>query len=88
MTGLEKMKAKAGAGEVSSSARAMSLQDIRRLHGLCFNVDPTVAEQRWGIVRYVCVHSCSCRDPSERILVLYYRQHTCLHGYYYFVLMK
>ncbi|KAJ7920135.1 hypothetical protein B0H13DRAFT_1867911 [Mycena leptocephala] len=50
MTGLEKMKAKAG--EVSVSARALSLSDMHNLYDLCFRPNATPAEMRWGIVRY------------------------------------
>jgi hypothetical protein len=51
MMGLEKTKAKAG--EISSSARALSLQDMHRLYDQCFKASATVEEVRWGIVRYV-----------------------------------
>ena len=51
MIGLEKTKAKAG--EISSSARALSAADIRRLHDHCFREGLTMAELRQGIVRYV-----------------------------------
>ncbi|KAJ7066766.1 hypothetical protein B0H15DRAFT_764970, partial [Mycena belliarum] len=50
MTGLEKTKAKAG--EVSTSARALSLQDMHRLYDHCFRPEATPAEIRWGIVRF------------------------------------
>ncbi|KAF7965122.1 hypothetical protein HWV62_45545 [Athelia sp. TMB] len=50
MVGLEKTKAKAG--EVSASARALSDEDMRRLHDLCFNPNQTAAEKRKGVVRY------------------------------------
>jgi hypothetical protein len=50
MVGLEKMKAKAG--EVSSSARALSLDDMHRLYNHCTNKSLSVAAMRWGIVRY------------------------------------
>ncbi|KAJ7171864.1 hypothetical protein C8R43DRAFT_1146423 [Mycena crocata] len=50
MTGLEKTKAKAG--EVSVSARALSLSDMHNLYDLCFRPNATSAEIRWGIVRY------------------------------------
>ena len=52
MIGLEKTKAKAG--EVSQSARALSLEDMHRLHDLCLNPDASIADQRAGIIRYVC----------------------------------
>jgi hypothetical protein len=51
MTGLEKTKAKAG--EVSVSARALSLSDMHNLYDLCFRPNASPAEMRWGIVRYV-----------------------------------
>lgn len=54
MTGLEKTKAKAG--EVSVSARALSLSDMHNLYDLCFRPNATAAEMRWGIVRYVSAH--------------------------------
>ncbi|KAJ7291741.1 hypothetical protein C8J57DRAFT_1492205 [Mycena rebaudengoi] len=50
MTGLEKTKAKAG--EVSVSARALSLSDMHNLYDLCFRPNASPAEMRWGIVRY------------------------------------
>ncbi|KAK7021481.1 hypothetical protein R3P38DRAFT_3317755 [Favolaschia claudopus] len=50
MTGLEKTKAKAG--EVSTSARALSLTDMHNLYDRCFRPNATAAEMRWGIVRY------------------------------------
>ncbi|KAJ6628166.1 hypothetical protein B0H10DRAFT_1940716 [Mycena sp. CBHHK59/15] len=50
MTGLEKTKAKAG--EVSTSARALSLKDMHNLYDLCFHPDTTPEQIRWGIVRY------------------------------------
>ncbi|KAJ7810099.1 hypothetical protein B0H14DRAFT_2607608 [Mycena olivaceomarginata] len=51
MVGLEKTKAKSG--EVSSSARALSLDDIHRLHNHCLDPSLTPARKRAGIVRYV-----------------------------------
>ncbi|KAJ7792817.1 hypothetical protein B0H14DRAFT_2623484 [Mycena olivaceomarginata] len=51
MVGLEKTKAKSG--EVSSSARALSLDDIQRLHNHCLDSSLTPAQKRAGIVRYV-----------------------------------
>ncbi|KAK7025617.1 hypothetical protein R3P38DRAFT_3531239 [Favolaschia claudopus] len=51
MVGLEKTKAKSG--EVSSSARALALEDIHRLHDHCMNPKLTLAQKRAGIVRYV-----------------------------------
>jgi hypothetical protein len=53
MVGLEKMKAKAG--EISQSARALSLDDMHRLYDLCMKPTALLAEKRWGIVRYVCL---------------------------------
>lgn len=57
MVGLEKTKA--AAGEVSQSARALTLDDMHRLFDLCI-VQPyksekqdALASQRKGIVRYV-----------------------------------
>ncbi|KAJ7788483.1 hypothetical protein B0H14DRAFT_3576850 [Mycena olivaceomarginata] len=50
MTGLEKTKAKAG--EVSTSARALSLQDMHNLYDHCFKPNASPAQMRWGIVRY------------------------------------
>jgi hypothetical protein len=47
MVGLEKMKAKAG--EVSSSAWALFLD---QLYNHCTNQSLSVAAMRWGIVRY------------------------------------
>jgi hypothetical protein len=54
MVGLEKTKAKSG--DVSQSARALSLDDMHRLYKLCMSPTGTAsfAETRWGIVRYVC----------------------------------
>ncbi|KAJ7758785.1 hypothetical protein B0H14DRAFT_3598036, partial [Mycena olivaceomarginata] len=51
MVGLEKTKAKSG--EVSSSARALSLDDMHRLYDHCLNPSISLAEKRAGIVRYV-----------------------------------
>ncbi|KAJ7824406.1 hypothetical protein B0H14DRAFT_2597296 [Mycena olivaceomarginata] len=53
MTGLEKTKAKAG--EVSTSARALSLQDMHNLYDHCFKPNASPAQMRWGIVRYRCI---------------------------------
>ncbi|TFY81507.1 hypothetical protein EWM64_g2501 [Hericium alpestre] len=50
MIGLEKAKAKAG--EVSQSVRALSLKDMHRLYELCLVAPKTLSEQRWGVVRY------------------------------------
>jgi hypothetical protein len=51
MIGLEKTKARAG--EVSQSARALSLEDMHRLHDFCFDPKLTDAQKRWGAIRYV-----------------------------------
>ncbi len=52
MMGLEKTKARSG--EISRSARALMLDDMHRLHDLCFDsINSTPAKLRWGIVRYV-----------------------------------
>ncbi|KAJ7731567.1 hypothetical protein DFH07DRAFT_717766, partial [Mycena maculata] len=51
MVGLEKTKAKAG--EVSSSARALALEDIHRLHDHCTRADLPISQRRAGIIRYV-----------------------------------
>ncbi|KAJ7199400.1 hypothetical protein GGX14DRAFT_373104, partial [Mycena pura] len=51
MIGLEKTKAKAG--EVSQSARALSLDDIHRLHDHCLNPSLTTTQRRAGVIRYV-----------------------------------
>jgi hypothetical protein len=53
MIGLEKTKAQAG--EVSQSARALTLDDMHRLHGVCTSSDKSAVEQRWGIIRFVCI---------------------------------
>jgi hypothetical protein len=56
MVGLEKTKAKSG--EVSQSARALTLEDMHRLHDECVGGNSkSVSEQRWGVVRYVCTVS-------------------------------
>ena len=57
MIGLEKTKAKMG--EVSQSARALSLEDMHRLYDACFDPKLTDGQKRWGAIRYVrfpCVH--------------------------------
>jgi len=51
MVGLEKTKAKAG--EVSQSARALSLEDMHRLYDRCMNPDQSEADRRRGVIRYV-----------------------------------
>jgi hypothetical protein len=51
MIGLEKTKAKAG--EVSQSARALSLEDMHRLYKICFDPNATDAQKRWGAIRFV-----------------------------------
>ncbi|THH15723.1 hypothetical protein EUX98_g9419 [Antrodiella citrinella] len=50
MVGLEKTKARMG--EVSKSARALSLDDMLRLYDHCLRSNQTHAERRWGIMRY------------------------------------
>ncbi|KAK6983889.1 hypothetical protein R3P38DRAFT_3457862 [Favolaschia claudopus] len=50
MVGLEKTKAKSG--EVSSSARALALEDIHRLHNHCLDPNLTLSQKRAGIIRY------------------------------------
>ena len=51
MIGLEKTKAKNG--DISQSARALTLHDMHRLYDLCHRPDQTLAEKRWGIIRWV-----------------------------------
>lgn len=51
MVGLEKTKAKAG--KVSQSARALTLEDMHRLHDICLNPNLTDAQKRWGVIQYV-----------------------------------
>ncbi|KAJ7210308.1 hypothetical protein C8J57DRAFT_1257224 [Mycena rebaudengoi] len=51
MVGLEKTKAKSG--EVSSSARALSLDDIHSLHDWCMKPGISLAQRRSGIIRYL-----------------------------------
>ncbi|KDQ22200.1 hypothetical protein PLEOSDRAFT_1109321 [Pleurotus ostreatus PC15] len=52
MMGLEKMKARSG--EISRSARALMLDDMHRLHDLCFDsINSTPAKLRWGIAVYL-----------------------------------
>jgi hypothetical protein len=53
MIGLEKTKAKAG--EVSQSARALSLDDMHRLYDHCMDPNQSDAEKRHGLIRYVCL---------------------------------
>jgi hypothetical protein len=72
MIGLEKMKAKAG--EVSNSARALSLGDMHRLFQQCITLGSR-GDKRRGVVRYVCTsHSYVqittdlCRRPSTSSL--------------------
>ncbi|KAH9962507.1 hypothetical protein BGW80DRAFT_1545551, partial [Lactifluus volemus] len=51
MVGLEKMKAKAG--EVSQSARALTLDDMHRLYDECTSSkDKSLYERRWGIIHF------------------------------------
>ncbi|KAI4293677.1 hypothetical protein K525DRAFT_214329 [Schizophyllum commune Loenen D] len=60
MVGLEKTKA--AAGEISQSARALTLQDMHRLFDLCVarTSRASIDVQRQGIVRYVC-HGPACQ---------------------------
>jgi hypothetical protein len=51
MTGLEKTKARAG--EMSSSARALTINDMHHLYDQCMPPLATNAVLRQGIVRYV-----------------------------------
>ncbi|KAJ7227754.1 hypothetical protein C8J57DRAFT_1252275 [Mycena rebaudengoi] len=51
MVGLEKTKAKSG--EVSSSARALSLDDIHSLHDWCMKPGISLTQRRSGIIRYL-----------------------------------
>ena len=51
MIGLEKVKAKAG--EVSQSARALSLDDMHQLYDHCMGSGQSDADRRQGIIRYV-----------------------------------
>jgi hypothetical protein len=69
MIGLEKTKAKAG--EVSQSARALSLEDMHRLYKICFDPSATDVQKRWGAIRYVStsesyhtVADCPCSWPT------------------------
>jgi hypothetical protein len=63
MVGLEKTKAKSG--EVSQSARALTLEDMHRLHDKCTSSNgKSVMEQRWGAIRYVRMGALStCLSP-------------------------
>ncbi|KAK7029315.1 hypothetical protein R3P38DRAFT_3314741 [Favolaschia claudopus] len=47
---------RAKSGEVSSSARALALEDIHRLYKHCLDSNLTVAQRRAGIIRYVSFH--------------------------------
>ncbi|KAJ7723578.1 hypothetical protein B0H16DRAFT_1787671 [Mycena metata] len=51
MVGLEKTKAKSG--EVSSSVRALALEDIHRLYDHCINLNLSLGERRAGTVRFI-----------------------------------
>ena len=53
MIGLEKTKARSN--EASQSARALTLHDMHRLYDLCHRPGLSLAEQRWGIIRWVSV---------------------------------
>ncbi|THH15350.1 hypothetical protein EUX98_g9480 [Antrodiella citrinella] len=50
MVGLEKTKARAG--EATQSMRALSLDNIHRLHDHCFRDNQTDAERRWGVMYF------------------------------------
>jgi hypothetical protein len=52
MVGLEKIKARSG--EISQSARALTLDNMHCLYDYCMRSTAPPKEQRWGIVRYVC----------------------------------
>lgn len=59
MIGLEKTKAKAG--EISQSMRALTLSDMKKLHDHCLRPDQSLADLRWGVVRWVSEYrSLSC----------------------------
>lgn len=51
MVGLEKTKARAG--DVSQSAKALTVDDMHRLYDWCMRPNQTAAECRWGIIRWV-----------------------------------
>lgn len=51
MIGLEKTKAKAG--DVSHSARALTLDHMHRLYNYLHRPDQSDADRRWGIIRWV-----------------------------------
>ncbi|KAF5383851.1 hypothetical protein D9615_003799 [Tricholomella constricta] len=51
MMGLEKTKARAG--EISNSARALSLKDMHNLHDQCFRPGASPGDTRWGIAAYL-----------------------------------
>ncbi|KAF8477798.1 hypothetical protein DFH94DRAFT_604144, partial [Russula ochroleuca] len=50
MVGLEKIKARSG--EISQSARALTLDNMHCLYDYCMRSTAPPKEQRWGIVRY------------------------------------
>lgn len=57
MVGLEKTKAKMG--EVLQSAQALTLGDMHRLYEECITPhSKSIADQQWGVIRYVCTHCC------------------------------
>jgi hypothetical protein len=62
MIGLEKTKAKAG--EVSQSARALSLDDMHRLYDHCMDPNQSEADQRRGIIRYVSLYCLTVQHLS------------------------
>ncbi|KAK7021652.1 hypothetical protein R3P38DRAFT_2533656, partial [Favolaschia claudopus] len=43
--------------EVSTSARALSLTDMHNLYDHCFRPNATPAQMRWGIERYMSLHT-------------------------------
>ena len=65
MIGLEKMKAKAG--EISHSARALTLEDMHRLHAYCLREDQSAAEKRWGVIRYVSAFVVLVREVYDQL---------------------
>ena len=73
MIGLEKTKAKAG--EVSQSARALSLEDMHRLYKICFDPNATDAQKRWGAIRYV-----SPSRSQNTAADFHHSWHTYLHS--------
>lgn len=75
MTGLEKQKAKDG--DVSQSARALTVDDMHRLYDhLIAHPNLDAAARRSGIIRYVRV----TRSVHLFKLTLFVRLHISLHG--------